>query len=88
MQKNLLNGKPNTQLNRVILAESKEPLTLKQIQQNIKKEFGIYDQETSISARIREASECGYEKTRIRVINSKTKRAHYLYQLRKKGGEA
>lgn len=88
MQNNTQQSKQKiTQLERVIYAAT-EPLTLSQIQQKIKREFGIYDQETSISARIREATTCGYQKRRTPVKNNKTGRVHYLYQLSKAQGQS
>lgn len=76
--------KPITQLQRVICVATRGSFTLTEIQRQIRKEFGLHDQETSISARIREATQCGYRKTRQAFKNEKTGRVHYRYQLTKR----
>ncbi|GKX54075.1 hypothetical protein SOASR030_01870 [Leminorella grimontii] len=84
MNINQPNNKPVTQLQRVIDIATRGSFTLTEIQRQIRKEFGLHDQETSISARIREATQCGYRKTRQAFKNEKTGRVHYRYQLTKR----
>lgn len=82
MSKQLNLDDPKTQLEQVIAVASTDLLTLKEIQQRILERFNTYHQETSISARIRQANnEYGFQKKSVRFVNPKTKRAHYRYML-------
>ncbi|WP_392565828.1 hypothetical protein RHO15_09710 [Utexia brackfieldae] len=73
---------PNSQLYRVVSIASRGMYTLNEIQSFIHEEFNVHDQETSISARLRQAeNEFGYEKSKTRFVNPKTGRVHFRYTL-------